>query len=85
MKAVVHRFCKLTLGWVLVFLGIIGWLLPILPGTPFMILGVAILSTQSDCIRKRIDSLKVRFPRQVAGLRILKESLAAKIRRAGTS
>ena len=85
MKAVVHRFCKLTLGWVLVFLGIIGWLLPILPGTPFMLLGVAILSTQSDCIRKRIDSLKVRFPRQVAGLRILKENLAAKIRRAVTS
>ena len=85
MKAVVHRFCKLTLGWALVFLGIIGWLLPILPGTPFMLLGVAILSTQSDCIRKGIDSLKVRFPRQVAGLRILKENLAAKIRRAGTS
>ena len=85
MKAMVHRFCKLTLGWVLVFLGIIGWLLPILPGTPFILLGVAILSTQSDCLRNKIDSLKVRFPRQVAGLRMLKENLAAKIRRAGTS
>ena len=85
MKTMVHRYCKLTLGWVLVSLGIIGWLLPIVPGTPFMLLGVAILSTQSDCLRNKIDSLKARFPRQIAGLRMLKENLAAKIRRAGTS
>jgi len=82
MKAKLHRFCKLIAGWALVSLGLAGWLLPIIPGTPFIVLGLAILSAQSEWARKILDSLKVRFPRQAAKLRALKEGLAAKIRRA---
>lgn len=83
--AVFNRYCKLILGWALVLLGVIGWLLPILPGTPFIILGLAVLSSQSEWIRNKIESLRARFPRQAAKLQTLKDSLAAKINREGTS
>lgn len=83
MKATLNRYCKLIVGWALVSLGIIGWLLPILPGTPFIVLGVAILSAQSEWLRNRIATLKIRFPRQTAKLQALKESLFSKIRKAG--
>ena len=85
MKATFHRFCKLTAGWVLLLLGILGWLLPIVPGTPFIILGLAILSSQSEWLRNKIQSLKRRFPRQVARLRLLRQTITAKIRRVGVS
>lgn len=83
MKARLHRICKLVVGWLLIFLGIVGWLLPVVPGTPFIVLGLAILSAQSEGIRNKIESLKLRFPRQTTKLRLVKESLAAKIRRVG--
>lgn len=83
MKARLHRVCNLVLGWLLILLGIVGWLLPIVPGTPFIVVGLAILSTQSEWFRNKIESLKLRFPRQAARLRLLKEGLAAKIRREG--
>ena len=83
MKARLNRFCKLIFGWTLVFLGIIGWLLPILPGTPFIILGLAVLSAESEWLRDKIESLKLRFPRQTASLRALEECLVSRIRKEG--
>jgi len=85
MKSKFNRYCKLTVGGVLVSLGIIGWLLPILPGTPFIVLGLAILSAESEWLRNKIEALKTRFPRQTAKLQALKESLAAKLRKMGAS
>ena len=83
MKATINRYYKLALGWFLVFLGIIGWLLPIVPGTPFILLGLAILSAQSEWLRDKIESLKLRFPNQTARLRALKEYLASRVRKEG--
>lgn len=85
MKSKFNRYCKMTVGWALVSLGIIGWLLPILPGTPFIVLGLAILSAESEWLRNKIEALKMRFPRQTARLQLLKESLAAKLRKMGAS
>ena len=85
MKSKFNRYCKLTVGWALVSLGIIGWLLPILPGTPFIVLGLAILSAESEWLRNKIEALKMRFPRQTAKLQALKESLAAKLRKMSAS
>lgn len=75
MKATIHYISKLALGWLLVFLGVIGWFLPVVPGTLLFLLGVAILSAQSEWIREKIESLKARFPRQAARLRALREGL----------
>lgn len=85
MKSKFNRYCKLTVGWALVSLGILGWLLPILPGTPFIVLGLAILSAESEWLRNKIEALKMRFPRQTAKLQALKESLAAKLRKMSAS
>ena len=81
MKAAFKRFLKLFLGWALVLLGVIGWFLPFLPGTPFVFLGVALLSAQSEWVRHRMESLRLRFPREAARLQRLKEELFAKFKR----
>ena len=80
MKAKLHRLCKLIVGGLLILLGIIGWLLPIVPGTPFIILGLAILSTQSEWLRNRLKLLRRRFPRHAARLRLLRQTVTAKLR-----
>ncbi|MGH7773289.1 MAG: PGPGW domain-containing protein [Candidatus Binatia bacterium] len=85
MKATLKRYCKLISGWTLVLLGVIGWFLPVVPGTVLIFLGVALLSAQSEWMRKRIEFLKARFPRHAAKLQALKESLTSKMRREGTS
>ena len=88
MKATLNRLFKLAFGWCLVFLGIIGWLTPILPGTIFIVLGLAILSSQSEWVRGKIESLieflRVRFPRQASRLQALKEGLISKTRKEGS-
>lgn len=80
MKAHFNRLFKLTVGWMLLLLGIIGWLLPVVPGTPFVLVGVAILSAQSEWLRHKIEGLRI-----PARLRLLRQFLAAKIRRVGAS
>jgi len=85
MKAKLHRLCKLIVGGLLILLGIIGWLLPIVPGTPFIILGLAILSTQSEWLKNRLKLLRRRFPRHAARLRLLRQTVATKIRRESAS
>jgi len=88
MKATIHRLLKLISGWVLVLLGIIGWFLPVIPGTLFVLLGLALLSTQSEWVREKIeallDSLRARFPRQAHRLQSLKEGLVSRIRKEGS-
>lgn len=85
MKATLNRLVKLLFGWLLVFVGVVGWFTPILPGTLFVFLGLAVISAQSAWVRNKIesliDSLRDRFPRQAGKLQSLKESLIAKIRK----
>lgn len=52
------------LGWALMAVGILGLLLPIAPGIPFLMAGLAILSTRSRFIKRRLLLLKERYPRQ---------------------
>ncbi len=81
MKTKFFRLVKLIAGWSLVLLGIIGWFTPILPGTLFILLGFALLSSESEWVRQKIESWKARFPRQAAKLEAVKESLVSKIGR----
>ncbi|MGH7831572.1 MAG: PGPGW domain-containing protein [Candidatus Binatia bacterium] len=81
MKAVIKRFCKLLLGWVLLLLGIGGLFLPLLQGVLFIFLGVALLSSESEWVRRGLEALKNRFPRQAARLQRLRNRLLVKFRR----
>lgn len=76
--ASIKRFLKLVAGWVLVSLGVAGWFTPVLPGTPLIFLGLALLSSQSEWVRNKIQSLKVRYPRQASKFEAIKEGLMSK-------
>lgn len=85
MKQTLGRFCKLTLGWGMVFLGVVGWFLPLLPGTLFLLLGFALLSAQSERLRRWIEGWKIYFSGYAAKLHGLKGILISKFRKEGES
>ena len=72
----VKRSAYFVLGIVLVFLGIVGFLLPILPGfIPFTI-GVILLSKSSKTCRSYLLRLKTRFPKQYDKFHTIREKMS---------
>lgn len=66
MRAKVRKFLLLSAGWVFFFVGIVGLFLPFLQGILFILVGLAILSTQYLWARRAQTWVRKRFPR-VAG------------------
>lgn len=62
MAIFVKRILVLGLGWGFVLLGIIGLFLPILQGILFLLIGLALLSTESRTARAILVKLRRRFP-----------------------
>jgi hypothetical protein len=56
------RAATLTLGWILVVIGVAGLFLPILQGGLSMALGFALLSISSQWVHLRLRSLMGRWP-----------------------
>jgi uncharacterized membrane protein YbaN (DUF454 family) len=52
----------LVIGWLFIFLGIIGLFLPILQGVLFILIGLAILSSRSEIIKRFLKHLEERYP-----------------------
>ena len=52
----------LIIGWFFVGLGILGLFLPILQGVLFIMIGLAILSTRSEKIKRLLKHLEDRYP-----------------------
>lgn len=52
----------LAAGWSLVSLGVLGLLLPILPGLPFLLLGITVLSAEYVWARRLLQKLRDLFP-----------------------
>ena len=46
------KYLVLILGWILLLLGVIGLVLPLLPGIPLLIAGLVILSREYDWARR---------------------------------
>jgi len=57
----VKRIIKVGLGALLLLLGVIGVLLPLIPGIPFLVLGLGLLSLSSERIRRLIERFKERY------------------------
>jgi uncharacterized membrane protein YbaN (DUF454 family) len=57
-KRVLWRILRLTAGWSLIAVGVVGLFLPILQGFLFILSGLAILSTESPWARRLLDKLK---------------------------
>lgn len=49
-------------GWAFLLLGFLGLILPILPGVPFLIVGLLILSTEYLWASSILTKLTARFP-----------------------
>ena len=56
-KRVVWRLVRLTTGWSLLVLGIIGLFLPVLQGILFIASGLAILSTESAWAKRLLERI----------------------------
>ncbi len=51
-----------VIGWLFILLGALGLFLPILQGILFIMIGLAILSSQSEWVRRLLKYMESRFP-----------------------
>jgi len=69
------RIGLLIIGWLLIVLGIIGLFLPILQGILFILIGLAILSSRSETIKRLLKHLEERYPQHHEKIEVWKERL----------
>jgi uncharacterized protein YqgC (DUF456 family) len=53
-------FAKLVVGWSMLLLGVVGIVLPIVPGIPFLLAGLVMLSRRYAWAEKAIDIIRRR-------------------------
>lgn len=78
MKARAKRVLLIATGWMLVVLGVVGWIVPILHGTVFMIVGLILLSKEYVWADELLKKVRVKFPRMSAFVDRCHVSLSAR-------
>jgi uncharacterized membrane protein YbaN (DUF454 family) len=73
----IKRIGLLIIGWFFIVLGVLGLFLPILQGVLFILIGLAILSSRSEIIKRFLKHLEERYPQHHEQV----EKWKAKIRR----
>ena len=73
----IKRIGLLIVGWFFIVLGILGLFLPILQGVLFILIGLAILSSRSEIIKRFLKHFEERYPQYHEQV----EKWKAKIRR----
>lgn len=68
MRRRIRHYVILTLGWLFIFLGILGLFLPILQGILFLCIGALLLSSESPLVRLLVMKLGRRYPKFRAAL-----------------
>lgn len=63
MKRIAHKTALHALGWVFMLLGVIGCILPFLPGFAFFAVGIYFFSLASLWLWLKIETVRKRFPR----------------------
>lgn len=63
MKAKLKSSFNYTIAIFLIVLGIIGWVLPVMPGIILVVAGVIILSIENPKLDKYIESRFVKHPK----------------------
>jgi len=71
----IKRAATLTLGWVLVMVGIVGLFLPILQGVLMIALGLYVLSRESRTVHNWVEHARRRHPALDRGLREVRRRL----------
>jgi uncharacterized membrane protein YbaN (DUF454 family) len=69
MKRHVKRIVVLVIGWLLIAFGVIGLFLPVLQGVLFILLGLWVLSTESETAHRWLEHARKRHPRADAKLK----------------
>ena len=69
----IKRIGLLIVGWFFIVLGILGLFLPILQGVLFILIGLAILSTRSEIIKRFLKHLEERYHHHHERVEIWKE------------
>jgi len=82
-KHPVWRGIKITLGALLVPLGIVGLFLPFLQGVLFLLVGVALLSSEIPFVARLRDRVRKRYPGPWEKAEELGERLKARFRGKG--
>jgi uncharacterized membrane protein YbaN (DUF454 family) len=57
-----QRFAVVALGWVLILLGIVGLVLPVVPGAVLMVVGFLMVNPQCLWLRRLLEKCQVWFP-----------------------
>jgi hypothetical protein len=57
------RLALLSLGWVLLGLGVLGGLLPVIQGWPFGVAGMAILYIESRWVQRKVRRFRQKNPK----------------------
>ena len=68
----IKKIGLLIIGWSFIVLGILGLFLPFLQGILFIFIGLAILSSRSEMIRRLLKHFEERYPdhhRRIENLR----------------
>ena len=65
----------LIIGWLFIVFGILGLFLPILQGILFIMIGLAILSSRSELIKRFLKHLEERYPHQHERVEIWREKI----------
>lgn len=69
MKLQVKRFVVLAIGWLLIAFGVVGLFLPILQGVLFIMLGLLVLSGESETAHRWLQRGRQRYPQIDAKLK----------------
>ena len=65
----------LIVGWFFIALGILGLFLPFLQGILFILIGLAILSSRSEIIKRFLKHLEERYPQHHERIEIWREKI----------
>ncbi len=71
----IKRIGLLIIGWFFIVLGVLGLFLPILQGVLFILIGLAILSSRSEMIKRFLKHLEERYPHHHERVEIWKEKI----------
>ena len=57
-----QRVSVIALGWVFICLGIVGLVLPVVPGTVLIVVGALMVNPRLAWLRRMLEKCRVRFP-----------------------
>src|ERR1700722_15911162 len=57
-----QRVSVIALGWVFICLGIVGLVLPVVPGAVLIVVGALMVNPQLAWLRRMLEKCRVRFP-----------------------